>query len=38
VRVRGRQLAFKVSSNQLNQTWQLGAPRFDIKADGRRGG
>jgi len=38
VRVRGRQLAFKVSSNQLNQTWQLGAPRFDIKPDGRRGG
>jgi hypothetical protein len=38
VRVRGRQMAFKVSSDQLNQTWQLGAPRIDIKADGRRGG
>jgi hypothetical protein len=38
VRVRGRQMAFKVSSNQLNTTWQLGAPRIDIKPDGRRGG
>lgn len=35
-RVRGRQLAFKIASNQLNTTWQLGAPRFDIRADGRR--
>jgi hypothetical protein len=36
VRVRGRQLAFKIESNQLGTTWQLGAPRFDIKPDGRR--
>lgn len=36
VRVRGRQLAFKIDSNQLNTTWQLGAPRMDIKQDGRR--
>jgi hypothetical protein len=35
-RVRGRQLAFKVSSNQIGTTWQLGAPRIDIKPDGRR--
>jgi hypothetical protein len=35
-RVRGRQMAFKVSSNQLGTTWQLGAPRIDIKPDGRR--
>ena len=38
VRVRGRQMAFKVSSSQLDTTWQLGAPRIDIKPDGRRGG
>jgi hypothetical protein len=38
VRVRGRQMAMKISSDQLNTTWQLGAPRIDIKADGRRGG
>ena len=35
-RVRGRQLIFKIDSNQLGTTWQLGAPRLDIKADGRR--
>jgi len=36
VRVRGRQMAFKVESSQLGTTWQLGAPRIDIKPDGRR--
>jgi len=36
-RVRGRQLAFKIYSNQLDMTWQLGAPRIDIRPDGRRG-
>ena len=35
-RVRGRQLIFKMSSNQIGTTWQLGAPRIDIKPDGRR--
>jgi hypothetical protein len=35
-RVRGRQLIFKISSNQLNTAWQLGAPRIDIRPDGRR--
>jgi len=35
-RVRGRQLIFKISSEQIGTTWQLGAPRLDIKADGRR--
>ena len=37
IRVRGRQLVFKVEGNQLGLAWQLGAPRIDIKADGRRG-
>jgi hypothetical protein len=36
IRVRGRQLIFKVDSNRLGTTWQLGAPRIDIKPDGRR--
>jgi hypothetical protein len=37
VRVRGRQLAFRVESNTLGVAWQLGAPRIDIKpADGKR--
>jgi len=35
-RFRGRQMIFKIGSNQLNTTWQLGAPRIDIRPDGRR--
>jgi hypothetical protein len=35
-RIRGRQMILKVESNQLNTTWQLGAPRIDIRPDGRR--
>ena len=38
IRVRGRQMAFKVGSNKLGTTWQLGSPRIDIRQDGRRGG
>ena len=35
-RVRGRQMIFKIESNQVGTTWQLGAPRIDIRPDGRR--
>jgi hypothetical protein len=35
-RFRGRQMIFKISSNQINTAWQLGAPRIDIRPDGRR--
>jgi hypothetical protein len=35
-RVRGRQMAMKISSNQVGTQWQLGAPRIDIRPDGRR--
>ena len=35
-RMRGRQLIFKIASNQINTCWQLGAPRIDIRPDGRR--
>jgi hypothetical protein len=35
-RVRGRQMIFQISSSQVGTTWQLGAPRIDIRADGRR--
>ena len=35
-RLRGRQMIFKIGSNQLNTAWQLGAPRIDIRPDGRR--
>jgi hypothetical protein len=43
VRIRGRQMAFKVSSGAtgsvtegLGVQWQLGVPRIDVRADGRR--
>jgi hypothetical protein len=36
VRIRGRQMAFKVSSSELGVQWQLGVPRIDIRPDGRR--
>jgi len=36
VRVRGRQMAFRVGSNELGVSWQLGAPRLDVRPDGRR--
>ena len=35
-RVRGRQMAFKIEGNQLGLQWQLGAPRLDIRNDGKR--
>ena len=35
VRVRGRQMAMKIESNQIGCAWQLGAPRIDIRPDGR---
>ena len=36
VRVRGRQMAFKISSDALGVSWQLGTPRLDVRPDGRR--
>lgn len=36
IRVRGRQMAFKIESNDLGVNWQLGSPRIDIRPDGRR--
>jgi hypothetical protein len=36
VRIRGRQMAFKLQSDTLGTQWQLGAPRIDVRADGRR--
>lgn len=35
-RVRGRQMIFKIESNQIGTAWQLGAPRIDVRPDGRR--
>jgi hypothetical protein len=36
VRLRGRQMALRVGSTGLGVAWQLGAPRIDIRPDGRR--
>jgi len=36
LRMRGRQVAFSISSDALGVKWQLGIPRIDIKPDGRR--
>jgi hypothetical protein len=36
VRIRGRQMAFKIESVDLGTQWQLGAPRIDVRPDGRR--
>ena len=35
-RLRGRQMRFKISSDDLGVTWRLGSPRLDIRPDGRR--
>jgi hypothetical protein len=35
-RLRGRQMAFRITSTDLGVTWQLGTPRIDIRNDGRR--
>ncbi len=37
-RVRGRQMILKVESSDLGSAWQLGAPRIDIRPDGRATG
>jgi hypothetical protein len=36
LRVRGRQVSFKVESTAQGVTWQLGSPRIDMRPDGRR--
>lgn len=36
VRVRGRQLSMRIESSAEGVTWQLGAPRIDMRPDGRR--
>jgi hypothetical protein len=35
-RLRGRQMAFRITSTNLGVSWQLGTPRIDIRNDGRR--
>ena len=35
-RLRGRQMRFKIGSDETEVTWRLGSPRVDIRPDGRR--
>ena len=35
-RIRGRQMIMRIGSDGLGTTWQLGAPRIDVKQDGQR--
>lgn len=35
-RLRGRQMSFRIESTGVGVAWQLGSPRIDIRADGRR--
>ena len=35
-RVRGRQMSLKIESSATGVQWQLGAPRLDMRPDGRR--
>ena len=36
LRLRGRQVAFRVSSSEAGIKWQLGVPRLDVQPDGNR--
>ena len=36
IRIRGRQMQMQITSNTVGTQWQLGAPRIDIRPDGRR--
>jgi len=36
LRLRGRSLAFKISSDDTGVAWRLGSPRVEIRPDGRR--
>jgi len=37
IRARGRQIRYKIASDELDVQWQLGIPRVDARPDGRRG-
>lgn len=36
VRLRGRQVSFRIESNKVGTAWNLGTPRIDLQPDGRR--
>ena len=36
MRLRGREITYRISSEDVGVTWRLGVPRIDVRADGRR--
>jgi len=36
IRARARQMALRISSNQLGVHWELGTPRLDVREDGSK--
>ena len=36
IRIRGRQMSMRITSNKIGTQWQLGSPRIDVRQDGRR--
>jgi hypothetical protein len=36
IRCRGRQMSFRIESNDVGTQWQLGMPRVDARPDGMR--
>jgi len=36
IRVRGRQMAIRIESEELGNSWQFGTPRIEMRQDGRR--
>ena len=36
IRIRGRQMSMRITSNKIGTQWQLGSPRIDFRPDGRR--
>lgn len=36
IRLRGRSMALRIASDETGVNWRLGAPRIDMKPDGRR--
>jgi hypothetical protein len=35
-RIRGRQMSYRIESNAVGVTWQMGTPRISIRSDGQR--
>ena len=36
MRIRGRQFAFRIESDEVGTQWRLGVPRLDLRTDGKR--